>query len=36
MGLRLELDGGAELSLAGLEVHYYKDLKDGGTFTLVI
>ncbi|WP_327132061.1 hypothetical protein OG311_13950 [Streptomyces sp. NBC_01343] len=30
----LELDGGSELSSAGLRIHYYKDIDTGGTFTL--
>ncbi|MEU7385058.1 hypothetical protein AB0A91_34950 [Streptomyces sp. NPDC042207] len=30
----LELDGGRELSLTGLRIHYYKDIDTGDTFTL--
>ncbi|MFZ4236488.1 hypothetical protein ACOZGD_15065 [Streptomyces murinus] len=30
----LELDGGSELSRAGLPIHYYKDIDTGGTFKL--
>ncbi|WP_416755562.1 hypothetical protein ACMAVT_22245 [Streptomyces sp. FW42] len=30
----LELDGGSELSAAGLKIHYYKDIDTGGNFTL--